>query len=81
MVFLSIGAPIFTIDKRKKVYILAKYVNTERKFEIKAKTISACKGLFFGLSQIAWIFFLQNVHLITKYLLSEKIENEKNLTK
>ena len=23
-------------------------------------------------SQIAWIFLLQNVHLITKYLLSEK---------
>ena len=50
----------------KKVYILAKDINIcRRKFFMRPKTGSR--------SQIAWIFLLQNVHLITKYLLSEKI--------
>ena len=51
----------------------------KRKFEIKAKKNWPEKALFYGApklgssNQIAWIFFLQNIHLITKYLLPQKI--------
>ena len=64
------------MSERKKVYILAKDVNTERNFQIKAKKRPE-KGLFlvhpnsWSWSQID--FFKESVHLITKYLLPEKV--------
>ena len=64
---------------REKIYILAKDIDSERKFVIKVKTKFCLKKAYFWVhpnlsswSRIAWIFFLQNVHLITKYLLPEK---------
>ena len=51
-----------------------KDVNKERKFEFKAITNRPEKGRFFGAVKVKLLgLFLQNVHLITKYLLPEKI--------
>ena len=62
-----------------KVYILAKDVNTERKFEIKAKKNRPEKGLFLGAPLFRQFksncsdFLLPNYHHIAKYFLHERI--------
>ena len=61
----------------KKLIFSAKDANTERKCKIKGKQILPEKGIFFGAplfrqKKSNYLDFL-NVHLITKYLLPEKI--------
>ena len=54
----------------EKVYILAKDVNTGRKFEIKAQRMPILGCILIQAVEvklIAWILFSQNAHLITKY--------------
>ena len=64
------------MPRRKSLYVI-KDVNTERKSE--PNKFRPEKGQFFWCTQIQALkvkllgYFLQNVHLITKYLLSEKI--------
>ena len=65
--------------RKKKVFILAKDVITERKiWNQSQKQNRPEKGLLLfhpdsgSWSQISW-FFLQNVHLVTKYILTEKV--------